>query len=237
MFGTRKRLAAGVGALILVLVSLFVVGTALADDPPATATPSSADSADKANYRQVFLDKLATTLGIDRAKLDSSLKQAAKDTVDEAVANGDLARNPADRMKEEIDNGRLGFLGGFEKLRGRLPKSPPPGQVQKAVIDVAVTSQQAIAGKLGITPIELRQQVRSGKTLAELAQAKGLTEQILFDAAADAVKAKLDPLVASGRIAQARADEVVKSVREGKLIGLKVAAKDVKREVKSVAKS
>ena len=104
MFRTRKRVAIGLGALVLVLASLYFVGTALADTPTPTATTQ------KTNYRQVFVEKLAAALGVDVATLQAKVKDAEKSTVDQAVANGDLAKNRADQIKTEIDNSQSGIL-------------------------------------------------------------------------------------------------------------------------------
>jgi hypothetical protein len=212
----RKRLAIGLGALVLILASLFVVGTALADDPPPTATSTTG----KVDYRQVFVEKLAAALGVDVATLQAKVKDAAKGTVDQAVADGNLARNPAEEMKKAIDNGRNPFIGGLGKARVKAPPAPKAIAADRIIAQVSGVAQKAIAEKLGVELGVLRQQIRSGQSLAELAQAKGLTVQDLYNAAADAVKARLDPFVKDGRLAQARADDTVQAVREGRLINL-----------------
>src|SRR5512135_1804942 len=109
MFRTRKRVAVIVGALVLVLASLYFVGTALADTP----TPTASGTAQKTNYRQVFVEKLAAALGVDVSTLQSKVKDAEKSTVDQAVANGDLAKNAGDKIKTEIDNSQSGILPGL----------------------------------------------------------------------------------------------------------------------------
>ena len=80
MLGGYKRLAIAVGAVVL-LAGTALGATALAQTPtPGTSTAQSAPA--RQNYRQVFLGKLATALGIDQAKLVSSAKQAAKRVFD-----------------------------------------------------------------------------------------------------------------------------------------------------------
>lgn len=219
MFANRGRPAIGIGALAVVLVvaSLLVVTAALADTPPATATPTT----QKTSYRQVFVEKLAAALGIgDVSKVQTALKDAAKGTVDQAVTNGDLAKNRADKIKTAIDQGKGSFFGGIPK---------PPAAVKKPVAtleaQVGNVSTKAIADKLGLDLATLRAQLRAGKSLTDLATAKGLTVQDLYNAAADAAKARLDPVVKAGKLTQARADEIVQAVREGRLINLDVMPK------------
>jgi polyhydroxyalkanoate synthesis regulator phasin len=211
MLGTRKRVVVALGALVL--ASLFVVGTALADTPTPTA------AAQKTNYRQVFVEKLAQALGVDVSTLQGKVKDAEKSTVDQAVANGDLAKNTGDKIKTEIDNSQSGILPGLGVLRGRAPAL---GLAARAKVLIAGVAEKAMAGKLGITVPALRQQLRSGKSLEALAKGKGLTVQDLYNAAADAVKARLDTMVKNGNLAQARADEIVQAVREGRLVGLNI---------------
>lgn len=73
----------------------------------AQTTPPS----QRTDYSQVFLSKLAAALGVDQARLLSSLQQAANATVDEALKNQDITRAQAERLRQNIQNGRLPFLG------------------------------------------------------------------------------------------------------------------------------
>jgi hypothetical protein len=63
---------------------------------------------------------------------------------------------------------------------------------------------RAAAGYLGLTPRELFQQLRSGKSLAEIAGAQGKTVDGLKSAILDALKARLDEIVALNRITSAQ---------------------------------
>ena len=69
---------------------------------------------------------------------------------------------------------------------GRVPGGPP--------------GPAAIAPYLGLTPAQLRRQLRSGKTLAQIAVAQGKTVAGLEDAIYKDVQAHLDQAVANGRL-------------------------------------
>ena len=62
----------------------------------------------------------------------------------------------------------------------------------------------AAADYLGLTPRQLFQQLRSGKSLAEIAVAQGKTVDGLKSAILAAVKARVDRVVAAGRITSAQ---------------------------------
>jgi phage tail protein X len=57
---------------------------------------------------------------------------------------------------------------------------------------------------LGLTPQQLREQLRAGKSLAEIATAQGKTVDGLKSAILGAVKTRLDQVVAANRITSAR---------------------------------
>jgi hypothetical protein len=117
MLGINKRTIVGIGtALVIAVVGLSSV--ALADTPAPTPTATTGTTiTQKTDYGQVLLGKLAAALGIDQAKVETAIKQAEIDTIDQAVTNGDLAKNPADEMKLRIQqNGSELF--GFRGLDG-----------------------------------------------------------------------------------------------------------------------
>jgi uncharacterized coiled-coil protein SlyX len=62
----------------------------------------------------------------------------------------------------------------------------------------------AIASYLGLTPVQLREQLRSGKTLAQIAVAQGKSVSGLEDAIYADVQAHLDQAVTNGRLSAAR---------------------------------
>ena len=72
----------------------------------------------------------------------------------------------------------------------------------------------AIAKALGITPTQLRDQLRSGKKLSEIATSKGKTLDEIKAAVKATLKTRLDKAVAAGEITQAQADERLSHVDE-----------------------
>lgn len=71
----------------------------------------------------------------------------------------------------------------------------------RAVIDAAV------AKALGLTTDALRQQLQAGKTVAELAKAKGVSTATIRTAALAALKTQLATEVKAGKLTQAQADQ------------------------------
>jgi hypothetical protein len=66
-----------------------------------------------------------------------------------------------------------------------------------------------VARYLGITPQELRTELRSGKSLAQVATAHGKTVEGLVDAITAKAKERLDKAVANGKLTRQRAEEIL----------------------------
>ncbi|MEO6205921.1 MAG: hypothetical protein ABIO67_11155, partial [Mycobacteriales bacterium] len=66
----------------------------------------------------------------------------------------------------------------------------------------------AVAKVLGVTPAELRTQMRAGKTLAQIATAQGVSKDTLVADLVKAAEAELATAVKDGKITQAQADKI-----------------------------
>jgi hypothetical protein len=73
----------------------------------------------------------------------------------------------------------------------------------------------AEANVLGLKPEDLRAALKSGKTVEQLAQEKGLTKEQFADRLATAVKPDLDKLVDSHKLTRQQADKVLARIRAG----------------------
>lgn len=210
MIGRHKRLV--VAAIVAVLLVAMVATAVMAETP--TPTPGAESSGQGVKYGQVFLDKLAALLKIDRSTLDSAIKDAGKQTADEAVQNGDLTQKQADSVKERIDQGAPGFLGK-RGWGGMMGGRVPHGFAAKAPFD-GDTVINAVAEKLGMTADELKAQLKACKRLADIAKEKNVSEQDLRAAVVSAIKPRLDQAVADGDLTQKQADRIISSIQDGK---------------------
>ena len=216
MSGLNRRALIGAGAAVLLAVG--VLGTSALAQTPTPATPTGQPSALSQDYRQVFLGKLAAALGIDQTKLTDSIKQAETETIDQAVQNGDLAKNQADAMKQRVQQGNTAFLGGFggRGFGGPMGGGPGPKGMAGGGIQAA---EQAAADKLGLTLQDFQAQLRSGQSLSDLASAKGVAASDLYAAMAAAAKTQLDQEVKAGNLTQQQEDAVLQQIQQGQLPG------------------
>jgi hypothetical protein len=163
----------------------------------------------------MFIDKLAGLLGIDSAKLTSSIKQAEKDTIDQALKDGTLTQAQADAAKQRVDNATT---TGFAPFGFHLGAKGDRTDTKTAGINYMQTYMQAIADKLGLSVTDLQTQLQQGKSLTDLATAKGLTEQNLRDAGVAAAKTQLDQAVKDGKLTQAQEDSMLNRLKDAPLM-------------------
>jgi ribosomal protein S20 len=173
---------------------------------------------------QAVLDDAAKQLGVSSDQLSTALKNAMKNQVDAAVAAGKLTKDQGDALKARIDAGGAPFvLGGFG-ARGAFG----PGHLGGGPL---MRSFSAAASYLGMSQDELRSELASGKTLAQIAKDKGKSVDGLVQALVKDAEAKIDAAVTSGRLTKDQAakaksmlEQAVTALVNGKLPGDKFRA-------------
>jgi len=136
-----------------------------------------------------FLAKVAAKLGISEDKLKTAVDEAYNETIDEQVTAGKLTQGQADRLKER----------GFDLA---------PMFGMRGVRFVGAHLMESAATALGISVDDLMTQLRDGKSLADVAQAQGISVDKLKTDLLAQVKSELDTAVSDGKITQSQADEI-----------------------------
>lgn len=190
----RKWLLAG-GAAVVVALAALGVGAVMAQS-------------EEDGEGRTFLDRVAEKLGIETGTLEQAIRDARSDQIEEALAEGDITEEQAQRLRErleefEFDGGHpfgFGFkFGGGDGIagcaRGLVLGGSPP------------FADGRLAEFLDMTPEELRDALgEEGATLAIIAEANGTTRDELKSFLLGGVQERLDEAVAGGDITQAQAD-------------------------------
>jgi len=186
--------------ILAVVVGAFVLGVAVLAAHGALAQGGASDRpGDK------FIAKTAEKLGISTEELTTAMSNAQFDLIDEAVANGKLTEDEAAKLKARVNEyGPLSVLG----LRHRKG-AEGVCRGSKLVIGSA-------AGVLQMDRAEIVSAVRSGQSLADIAQSKGMSVEDFTGALLQSVKAKLDAKVADGTLTQELADRAYSAI-QGKI--------------------
>lgn len=152
---------------------------------------------------QAALNDAAKELGIAPAKLQTAIENALAKRVDAAVADGRLTKEQGEELKARIKAGDVPLLA--PKLRGHGHGRGHFKHFRKL---------EAAATYLGVERAELREALRSGKSLADVAREQGKSVDGLVTALTKAATDRLDAAVAAGRLTDAQRDEIASRLEE-----------------------
>ncbi len=175
------------------------------------------------NPQRTFLNDVAGRLHVTPAQLTGAVRQAMIDQINAAVKAGHLTRSQAAAIKARIEHGNgipfggptfFGPRPGFGlriPFRGRLQAVPPgmptpqqvpgPGRFGPPLWPPATVP--AAASYLGLTTSQLFKQLQSGRSLAQIAHARGKTTTGLEHAIIASISSRLSQAVKAGRVPRA----------------------------------
>jgi hypothetical protein len=186
---------AGIATLVAVLAVGAVSAVALAQE-------GSEDSSGW-NFRERLHQAIAGILGISVEEYETAIDTAQGQVLDEAVADGWLTQEQAEKMQERMNQapgphpmGR-GFPGGHGAWGGR----------GNPLISVA-------ADELGMELSDLMAELQEGKSIAEVAEEQGVDPQTIADAHLAQVAETLADAVENERITQEQADSTLEHITE-----------------------
>ncbi len=171
--------------LLMIVAAVAVLGVA------AVAIGEAATSAREGDGPiGTLLGKVAAKLGVTESELQTAIDEARTETIDEAVAEGRLTEEQAERLRE----------GGFPFHR-RLHRAGC--HILDAAADVLEMEKDDLVAEL-----------REGNSLADVAAAQGIgvggfKAQLLAE-----VQADIDAKVADGTITQEQADRLSEGLEE-----------------------
>jgi polyhydroxyalkanoate synthesis regulator phasin len=199
MDGSKKlQIAAGVVAGFLVAVALgaggaLAISSAFSDDDETRAAAIEDASAEPEDT-------------------SDSLTEALEYLVDSAVAAGRLTEEEGERLKESLESGEALFPRLGDDLFGdRGFDRVGPGVF--GLFGVSLDLDDA-AAYLDLSESELRDELRDGKTLAEIAREQGKSVDGLVQALVDAAEERIDAAVTAGRLSEERAAELEQDLED-----------------------
>lgn len=199
---TRILTLAAAGGIVLAGVA-GATSYASAQEPGTTPAPTRHEK--RIERRDNFLGRVAANLGVTLDQLKQAFKSAAIQTVDDALANGDITQAQADNAKAKIESGDgLGLGRLLGPAQGRHGKQGRVQKVRDGIVD-------SVAAALNMSADDVKTQLKSGKSIADLAGGNldAVKAQITSDA-----KAKLDAAVASGKLTQDKADKAFQALTD-----------------------
>ncbi|OQA07967.1 MAG: hypothetical protein BWY65_01674 [Firmicutes bacterium ADurb.Bin373] len=194
-FIKSKKWRLGAVLIAVVILTMALSGLSFAGNDQTGAPDMKA-------MCQSFITRLAANLGVDEGALTTAIETTRQEMIDEAVQNGTITQEQADKMAEMSTDG---ICGGFGFPGG---KGGPGGRGLGQNLD-------DMAGIFGMTADELKAEMDAGKKFDEIAADQGLTMEQVQEKMKEARKAKIQQKVADGTITQAQADEMLQRLEQG----------------------
>jgi uncharacterized protein YidB (DUF937 family) len=145
---------------------------------------------------------LAQEKGVDPQTIADAYIAQLTTNLTQAVTNGQITQKQADYMVEQAKTQVT------EQLNATWENMGPRG-FHGEMVDVLSVA----ADKLGMTQSDLQTELKSGKTIADIAKEKGVDPQTIIDACIANLTTKLNEAVANGTMTQAQADQQLEQAR------------------------
>ena len=200
------------GAVIIGGVAVVATASAAAmigfrPSSPAHANEPALAAAEARVSSQVcsdFMSHFAVEIGKTQAEINSAFQRAIADTLADEVKAGRLTQAQADTIKQRLANRTPCTFGGLE----------PRGAKIRAFMQQYVA---AAASALGITPDQLKTDLRNGQSLSDIAKAKNVSEADFRTRVIANVKPILDKAVTNKRLTSTQEQAIITRLQSGHL--------------------
>ena len=204
-----KFVAVGAAVLGLAAGGIGVAAASTASDRPAgSASPSPKQAPARASFCADFVSHLATDVGKSRDATEDAIDKAAKQTIDDAVAKGALTAERAQRLKDALS--KNGVCSG---ALSNLLRHRAAGVLAKA----RAAYLNAAAKALGISVDELKQDLRNGHSLHQIADSKNISESQFRSSLINTLTPVLDKAVKDGKLTKQQEQAILQRLKDGKL--------------------
>ena len=190
---------AGIATLVAV-IGAVALGAAVYAQEPTPTTPWGQMS----EYFERVRDLIASKLGVERAALDAAGQEAHEEVIEQAVKDGAITQEQADQMLSRMEDG----FGPGMRGSGRSKRGHFGGRTVRWM----GSGNEFLAEQLGMTADELQAELEAGKTIAELAEEKGVDLQANR---VEAMKEQIQQAVEDGRMTQEQADWMLDGLEQG----------------------
>jgi len=149
------------------------------------------------------LAQIATAQGVDIKLVVDAIVADMKSHIADEVKSGEITQAQADTKLADVTAKATERVNNVRPARGEGMHGGPKGPGRNVA---------AIASVLKLTEAELKTQVESGKTLAQIATAQGVDIKLVVDAIVADMKSHIADEVKSGELTQTQADAKLANV-------------------------
>ena len=222
----RNILIIGVASLLALLglvVGAFFAGPLLASASSGQTTTTTAQGTNP--YCEQYLQDLAHRLNVSVRTLEQDQQAARSDEVDQLVKDGKLTQAQANAIKQSIQK--------HKECSGKGQAMPwAHAIVNQFVQKYRSAIENEIAQGLHLTSQQLTSQLKSGKSLSQIATAQHVSASQLHTIVTNAIQDALNKAVSAGDLTQSQANSFTQYLQKhagfvdhllGKHVGKKAA--------------
>lgn len=200
---SMKLLAAVAAVAVLAAMAFAAIGATTAAGQEPTPTPLASQPRPRV---QNFLEKLAANLNVTLDQLKQAIQTTELQIVDQLAADGKINAGQAQQLKDRINNGQ--GLGLGRVLRAYERGRQDGARLQRLKAGIVKSAATAI----GVQPSDLAQELRSGKSIADVAAERNVSVDAVKSQITSDAQAALNQAVQDGKITQPRADELLQKL-------------------------
>jgi hypothetical protein len=209
----KRALLGAAGGLLLVIGVL--VGVVFGDNLRALAaggsSPAQATAGDQNSYCQLYIQTLASDLGVSPDKLKSANQDAAQKVINQMASDGKITAAQKDRLTQRLQkyaNSPCAFVAARAAGKGAR------NHLQQALAPARSAIESSVATALKISTATLESDLAAGQTIPQIATAQKVNLSDVNTAYLNAVKAQLANAVSSGKITQPQSDAIYAKVQQ-----------------------
>ena len=221
MFKSRKTMAALLVVGVLVIAGTIAVAGWAHAAPAATASAAPAAQVanvldkphiDMAKYADLLVKSFEGHLNIDDAKLNAAFAGAVSATLDQAVKDGLVTSAQAAQVNTFAKDGVTGLVSRMKTYSSKFGARPNGGA--KAFPAGNALSPASLAAALNMSSSDLETELKSGKSLADIAKEHHVDLQTVKNTVLAKAKSALDSAVSSGALTQSEADQMMQGLSQ-----------------------
>jgi polyhydroxyalkanoate synthesis regulator phasin len=204
----KKLILIGAGAVLL--LGVMVVGAmsafpmfASAQSNTITATPTSTPTPNP--YCEQYLNDLANRLHVSVSTLQQDKLAAMRDVLARMVKDGTLTQKQANAIQQRLQTHQACTGMGMNRMEVKLVMRALQGYTSQ------ITDQ--VASQLHLTPSQLQAQLRSGKSLSDVAAAQHVSSAQLHAIVMNAVQNALNKAVSNGDVTKQQANTFMQALQ------------------------
>lgn len=209
----KRALLGAAGGLLLVIGVL--VGVVFGDNLRALAaggaTPAKATPGNQASYCQLYMQTLASDLGVTTDKLKSANQDAAQKVINQLASDGKISaaeKNQLTQALQKYGNNPCAFVATHAARKGLR------NDIQHALAPAGSAVESAVATSLKLSTTTLQSDLAAGQTVPQIAATQKVNLSDVNTAYLNAVKSQLASAVSAGTITQQQSDAIYARVQK-----------------------